>query len=150
VQDDFRNHVESCSLNFGIPLRVRAGHFRQGQSLHRSVRSRCALFPIQVPGMELRGGLMYAGRGRYPTRQAQPLNNVAPRGGFAYSITEKTVIRGGYGLYWVPPITDIAEAMIGARGYSASTTCPVEHGWRVDAGGDAVESLPQRHHRAAR
>ena len=52
----------------------------------------------------------------------QPLNNVAPRGGFAYSMTEKTVIRGGYGLYWVPPITDIAEATIGARGYSASTT----------------------------
>ena len=34
--------------------------------------------------MELRGGLMYAGLDGYPTRQAQPLNNVAPRGGFAY------------------------------------------------------------------
>src|SRR5688500_7660086 len=37
-------------------------------------------------------------------------------------MTEKTVIRGGYGLYWVPPITDIGETAIGARGYSASTT----------------------------
>ena len=65
---------------------------------------------------------MYAGVDGNPTRQGQPLNNVAPRGGFAWSVTEKTVIRGGYGLYWVPPISDTGESAIGARGYSASTT----------------------------
>ena len=32
------------------------------------------------------------------------------------------MIRGGYGLYWVPPISDTGESAIGARGYSASTT----------------------------
>jgi hypothetical protein len=72
--------------------------------------------------MSLKGGLMYAGVDGYPRGSSRPLNNVAPRAGFAYSLTEKTVIRGGYGLYWVPPITDIAESTIGARGYSASTT----------------------------
>ena len=65
---------------------------------------------------------MYAGVDGYPTRQGKPLNNVAPRGGFAWSVTDKTVIRGGYGLYWVPPISDTGESAIGARGYSASTT----------------------------
>ena len=84
--------------------------------------------------MDLKGGLMYAGVDGYPTRQQQPLNNVAPRGGFAYSMTDKTVIRGGYGLYWVPPITDIAEATIGARGYSAVDHVPREHRRRPDAG----------------
>jgi hypothetical protein len=120
MQDDFRI-TSKLSLNFGIRYEYEPGISAKDNRFTVGF-DRDALFPIQVPGMELRGGLMYAGLDGYPTRQAQPLNNVAPRGGFAYSVTEKTVIRGGYGLYWVPPITDINEAMIGARGYSASTT----------------------------
>ena len=48
---------------------------------------------------------MYAGVDGNPTRQGKPLNDVAPRGGFAWSVTDKTVVRGGYGFYWVPPIS---------------------------------------------
>ena len=92
---------------------------------------------------------MYAGVDGNPTRQGKPLNNVAPRGGFAWSVTEKTVIRGGYGLYWVPPISDTGESAIGARGYSASTTFLAEHRRRPDAGRHALESVPGRHHAAA-
>ena len=120
MQDDYRI-TSKLSLNFGIRYEYEPGIAAKDNRFTVGF-DRNALFPMQVAGMELRGGLMYAGVDGYPTRQAQPLNNVAPRGGFAYSMTEKTVIRGGYGLYWVPPITDIAEAMIGARGYSASTT----------------------------
>ena len=66
---------------------------------------------------------MYAGVDGNPTRQGNPLNGVAPRGGFAYSMTDKTVIRGGYGFFWVPTIAaGTGEAAIGSRGYSASTT----------------------------
>ena len=74
-------------------------------------------------GMTLAGGLMYAGVDDYPTRQGKPLNGFAPRGGFAYSLTDKTVLRGGYGFFWVPTIpSGVGESAIGARGYSASTT----------------------------
>jgi len=31
-----------------------------------------------------------------------PKDNVAPRVGFAYSWDQKTVIRGGYGIFWIP------------------------------------------------
>src|SRR5216684_5770950 len=31
-----------------------------------------------------------------------PKDNVAPRVGFAYSYDQKTVVRGGYGIFWVP------------------------------------------------
>ena len=41
-----------------------------------------------------------AGTGQYPN-----LANVAPRLGFAYRLTDKTVLRGGAGLYYVPPQT---------------------------------------------
>jgi trimeric autotransporter adhesin len=120
VQDDWRA-TASLTLNFGLRYEYEPGIAARNDEFTVGF-DRDALFPVQVPGMELRGGLMYAGVDGYPTRQSQPLNNVAPRGGFAWSVTDKTVIRGGYGLYWVPPISDTGESAIGARGYSASTT----------------------------
>jgi len=120
IQDDFRVSSK-LTLNAGLRYEYEPGIGAEGDQFTVGF-DREALFPVQVPGMELRGGLMYAGVDGYPTRQGQPLNNVAPRGGFAYSVTDKTVIRGGYGLYWVPPISDTGESAIGSRGYSASTT----------------------------
>jgi hypothetical protein len=120
VQDDWRAKP-SLTLNFGLRYEYEPGIAAQNNEFTVGF-DRDALFPMQVAGMELRGGLMYAGVDGNPTRQGRPLNNVAPRGGFAWSLTGKTVIRGGYGLYWVPPISDTGESAIGARGYSASTT----------------------------
>jgi len=120
AQDDYRL-TSKLTLNYGLRYEYEPGIAARDDRFTVGF-DRDALFPVQVPGMELKGGLMYAGVDGYPTRQQQPLNNLAPRAGFAYSMTEKTVVRGGYGLYWVPTITDIAEATIGARGYSAATT----------------------------
>jgi hypothetical protein len=36
------------------------------------------------------------------TNIPMPKDNVAPRVGFAYSWDQKTVIRGGYGIFWIP------------------------------------------------
>ena len=74
VQDDYRITVEAVA-ELRPSLRIRAGHFRQGQPLYGRLRSR-RVFPMQVPGMELKGGLMYAGVDGYPTRQGKPLNSV--------------------------------------------------------------------------
>ena len=120
IQDDWRAS-SSLTLNAGLRYEYEPGIAARGNEFTVGF-DRQALFPVQVPGMDLRGGLMYAGVDGNPTRQGKPLNNIAPRGGFAWSVTEKMVIRGGYGLYWVPPISDTGESAIGARGYSASTT----------------------------
>jgi hypothetical protein len=37
-----------------------------------------------------------------------PKDNVAPRVGFAYSVDPKTVIRGGYGIFWIPNYVSFA------------------------------------------
>ena len=37
------------------------------------------------------------------------LNNVAPRLGFAYSLNDRTVVRGGYGLFFTQVSTDEAH-----------------------------------------
>ncbi len=147
VQDDWRA-TASLTLNFGLRYEYEPGIAADNDEFTVGF-DREALFPVQVPGMELRGGLMYAGVDGNPTRQGKPLNNVAPRGGFAWSVTEKTVIRGGYGLYWVPPISDTGESAIGARGYSASTTFLSSTDGGLTPVGHHLEPVPGRDHAAA-
>jgi outer membrane receptor protein involved in Fe transport len=73
--------------------------------------------PVQVPGLNLTGGLLYAGvggadRGIY----APDRNNFAPRIGFAYRLTEKMALRGGYALSYIPVIGSVTS-----DGYSNTT-----------------------------
>ena len=35
------------------------------------------------------------------TRTSYDKNNIQPRVGFAYQVNDKTVVRGGYGLYYI-------------------------------------------------
>ncbi|MFN0086480.1 MAG: carboxypeptidase regulatory-like domain-containing protein [Blastocatellia bacterium] len=60
-----------------------------------------------INGTQILGGLGFAGEGRAAVNK--DLNNIQPRVGFAYSLTPKTVIRGGFGRYYVNPV--------GAPGY---------------------------------
>jgi hypothetical protein len=121
VQDDWRV-TPALTLNMGLRYEYEPG---VGEKDNRFTVGfdPTAAFPIQVPGLDLRGGLMYAGVDGYTTTQGRTLNAFAPRGGFAWSLTEKTVVRGGYGLFWSPgQIPGVGESAIGARGYSAVTT----------------------------
>ena len=46
---------------------------------------------------------MYAGVNGNPTTQGNPPKvKWSPRVGVVYSLNTKTVLRGGYGLYWAP------------------------------------------------
>ncbi|HEV2765414.1 MAG TPA: TonB-dependent receptor, partial [Pyrinomonadaceae bacterium] len=51
----------------------------------------------------LRGGLLFAGVNGQPEEAFEAdRNNFQPRVGVAYELNEKTVLRGGYGLYYFP------------------------------------------------
>ena len=121
AQDEFRMNAK-LTVNYGVRYEFEPGvqeadnHFAVGFD-------RDALFPVQVPGMTLKGGLMYAGQNGYPTHQGKSLNGAAPRGGFAWSLTSKDVIRGGYGFYWAPmQFSGVGETAMARLGYSATTT----------------------------
>jgi hypothetical protein len=59
-----------------------------------------APLPVKVPGLDLRGGVLFAGVGGNPRAVPPDKNNFGPRFGFAYSPLPKTVVRGGYGVFY--------------------------------------------------
>jgi hypothetical protein len=76
--------------------------------------------PYQVPGLNLRGGLLFAGVNGVP-RGAFDLdkNNFQPRAGIAYKMlrNKPLVFRGGAGLYYLPTVE-----YGGVLGFSRTTT----------------------------
>jgi hypothetical protein len=121
AEDDFRVSSK-LTLNYGLRYEYETG-VREADDRFTVGFDRNADFPVQVPGMSLKGGLMYARQNGYPTQQGKPLNGAAPRGGFAWSLTSKDVIRGGYGFYWAPiQFAGIGETAMGRLGYTSTTT----------------------------
>src|SRR5205823_11525174 len=75
--------------------------------------------PLKLP---LKGGFVYASpsnRGLWPTDN----HNFAPRVGFAYKITDKLVMRGGFGIFYMPAQALITFDSPGqSEGFSSSTS----------------------------
>jgi len=122
VQDDFRV-TPNLTLNLGLRYEFEQG-LREKNNNFTVGFDRDRPFPIQVPGLNLRGGLQYAGVDGYPTHQSDPSRRkFAPRVGFAWSINSKTVLRGGYGLLWAPhTYANATENSYGTRGFTAVTS----------------------------
>ncbi|MGH9334102.1 MAG: hypothetical protein ACRD21_10170, partial [Vicinamibacteria bacterium] len=110
IQDDWRMN-ENLVLNLGLRLEHETG-LKESQDRFAVGFSRDDPFPIQVsapaeignaPGFPLRGGLAYPGQLGLPSHQWDPpAIKLGPRAGFAYSLDDKTVVRGGVGVYWAP------------------------------------------------
>lgn len=98
AQDDWKI-TRRLTLNVGVrheletPFTER--YNRAGYRFNENVR-----LPAQVPGMDLRGGILFAGVDGNPRRLPSDKNNFGPRLGFAWSVAPRTVIRGGYGVFY--------------------------------------------------
>lgn len=122
VQDDFRIN-SSLTINAGLRYEFEQGLQEKNDAFTVGF-DRDRPWPFQIPGGPLlNGGLQYAGVDGYPTHQSDPSKRkFAPRVGFAWSIDPKTVVRGGYGLFWAPyQYAFPSENNLGARGFTQIT-----------------------------
>src|SRR5262245_20532435 len=121
AQDDFRVNSK-LTLNLGLRYEFEQG--LQERDNHISVGfSRDKAFPVQVPGLNLKGRLLYAGVDGAPTHQSDPSSKkFAPRVGVAYKFSDKVVLRGGYGIFYAPNQYAFPdENRMGTRGFTAVT-----------------------------
>jgi len=116
LQDDIRL-TPKLKINAGIrwdylgPLTDRFDALTRGFD-------RTSPSPLQVSGLALKGGLLFAGAGGNPRGIFErDLNNFGPRFGAAYQLNQKTVLRGGYGLVYAQTFDDPGLA----PGYSQRT-----------------------------
>ncbi|MEW6321100.1 MAG: TonB-dependent receptor [Acidobacteriota bacterium] len=128
AQDDFR--VKSnLTLNFGLRLEhedgLREEENRFTVGFDQAANPGGALGAVRNPltGQPIRGGLIYAGQNGANEYQGDPpALKVSPRIGLVYSINPKTVVRGGYGVYWAPWNYQFPSATnFGQTGYSLNT-----------------------------
>lgn len=128
IQDDFRVNSK-LTVNGGVRFEYESG-LREAEDrftvgFDREVNPGGAVGNIVNPltGQPMRGGLMYAGVNGAPTEQGDvPAIKISPRFGVVYSANPKTVMRGGYGLYWAPwPYQFVGAANYGQVGYSQDT-----------------------------
>ena len=116
VQDDWRL-TDKLTVNLGLRWDFNTPVFEEDNRLNYDfdtttvspVNSRIntALLPNGGP---LRGGPTFVevnGNPKYPYQYDK--NNIQPRVGFAYQLNDKTVLRGGYGLYFIN-VVDIGSS----------------------------------------
>lgn len=106
AQDDFRVS-RKLTLNYGLRLEHQDGLSEKNNGItvgfDRELTPPGPLGNVSVNGRPVRGGLVYAGVGGANTYQGDPPPiKVSPRVGVVYSFNPRTVIRGGYGIYWAP------------------------------------------------
>ncbi len=130
IQDNWRVNSK-LTLNLG--LRYDLSLPRTERFNHMNYLDPNVVSPLQVPELgTLHGGLIYASaKNRHVT--GTDYNNFGPRFGFAYSLRPNFVLRGGYGIYYVPTRNGVAGTVAsGFQGFSQVTN------WTTSYQGDDV------------
>jgi outer membrane receptor protein involved in Fe transport len=102
VQDDWKVS-DRLTLNIGLRWDVGIGNREKYNRLAYFDPSVPNPLGVSVPGFpNLSGALRWIGRENPKDQQATDWKNFGPRFGFAYKLNNKTVLRGGYGIFFLP------------------------------------------------
>jgi hypothetical protein len=121
IQDNFRLS-NKITVNGGLRWEHEGGVMEAHNGLitgfNQSIASPIA---SQVSGLDLKGAVEYAGVDGAPTSVGSYNSNKwGPRGGVAWQVDPKTVVRGGYGLFWAPQIA--LGGPLATLGYANNTS----------------------------
>lgn len=96
-QDDYKI-TSKLTLNLGLRWEYESPRIEANNQVSNFNFTDTATLPN---GAVVRGGLMFPGVGGVSERNWNPnRKNFAPRFGFAYNLGDKTVFRGGYGIFY--------------------------------------------------
>jgi hypothetical protein len=98
VQNDWKIN-KKLTLNLGLRYELETPYVERYNRAGYKFDYNAPL-PVKVPGLDLRGGILFAGVNDNPRAIGPDNNNFGPRFGFAYNPVPKTVIRGGYGIFY--------------------------------------------------
>jgi len=99
VQDDWKA-TRNLTLNFGVRYEVETPYTERYDHLFYGF-DYTGPNPVQVPGMNLRGGPLFAAFEGNPRWGGNTdWNSFGPRFGFAWQVRPGTVLRGGYGMFF--------------------------------------------------
>jgi hypothetical protein len=126
VQDDYRV-TNKLTVNLGLRWEREDGIQEQNNGLVTNFATQTAnplaagvaanLFAFGAP----KGIVQFAGLNNNPTSVGNPnLNKFSPRVGFAWQVLPKTVVRGGYGIFWAPQFS--IGSPLATPGYSVTTS----------------------------
>ncbi len=121
IQDDFRLNSK-LTLNYGLRWEHESGLQEQNNGIVTGFLGN-APNPIQsqVSGLTTNGVVEFAGQNGAPVSIGNPnWSKWGPRAGIAWQVNNKTVLRGGYGLFWAPPFG--IGAPVQTAGYYATTS----------------------------
>ncbi len=122
VQDNWR---VTPKLTFNLGFRYDVDTPRTERYNQMSYFNPSAPSPISVPGLNLRGAIEYVGIGGNPRTEFNTYwGELGPRFGFAWQVTPRTTVRGGYGIYYDPSDVGVVGNAVtgGFLGYDAITT----------------------------
>ncbi|NYF77785.1 TonB-dependent receptor [Granulicella arctica] len=130
LQDDWRV-LPKLTLNLGFRYEYEPGIHER--SNHYSVGfDRTVTNPLTATsGVQTLGGVEFAGQNGYPTKTGDMGSKYSPRGGFAYELTPGTVIRGGYGIFFLPLVYSNSAAL--APGFVATNSYVATNGGGLPA-----------------
>jgi outer membrane receptor protein involved in Fe transport len=121
LQDDFRL-APRLTLNFGLRYDYETPRTERYNQMTRGFAYQTD-HPLQgrVPGLSLKGGLLYAGAGGQPRSQNDPeRKNLAPRFGLAYTVHPRMVVRAGYGIFYAGT-SNLGGGTAASPGFSVTT-----------------------------
>jgi hypothetical protein len=100
IQDNWRV-TSRFTLNLGFRYDVETPRTERYNQM--TYFDPAAAAPITAPGLNLHGAVRFVGSGGNPRSEFDTYwGQIGPRFGFAYNFTDRTTIRGGYGIYYDP------------------------------------------------